>query len=86
MLLLVLLKGIDSLNVTSATNSVTNVFFSVGGEQDLTPFIGAWRQMPIVDSEWNKDKQREEYVVTSRYGLKLYRPENLFTILSDKVI
>lgn len=79
----------DSQGVTrvvSAANSVTNVFFSVGGEQDLTPFIGAWRQMPIVDSEWNKDKQREEYVVTSRYGLKLYRPENLFTLLSDKVI
>jgi len=78
-------ETIGGLDV-SATNSVTNVFFSVGGEQDLTPFIGAWRQMPIVDSEWNKDKQREEYVVTSRYGLKLYRPENLFTILSDKVI
>jgi hypothetical protein len=75
-----------AVRTTSAANSVTNVFFSVGGEQDLTPFIGAWRQMPIVDSEWNKDKQREEYVVTSRYGLKLYRPENLFTILSDKVI
>jgi len=33
--------------------------------------------------EYNKDLQREEYVTTCRYGFKLYRPENLVTVLSD---
>ena len=46
-------------------------------------WVGAWRQMPKVDGEFNKDFQREEYVTTARYGVKIYRPENLVTILSD---
>ena len=39
--------------------------------------------MPNVDSEYNKDFQRDEYVTTARYGVKLFRPENLVTVLSD---
>ena len=58
-----------------------NLFFSAA--PDVLPFIGAWRQAPKVDSEFNKDFQREEYVTTCRYGLALYRPENLVCVLSD---
>lgn len=58
-----------------------NLFFSA--DQSVLPFMGAWRQMPKVDGEFNKDFQREEYVVTCRYGLKVYRPENLVVVLSD---
>jgi hypothetical protein len=58
-----------------------NMFFSAAG--DVLPFIGAWRQMPTVDSEYNKDKQRDEYVTTARYGVALYRPENLCVVLTD---
>jgi len=58
-----------------------NMFFSAA--PDVLPFIGAWRQMPQVDSDYNKDYQRDEYVVTARWGSKLYRPENLVVILSD---
>jgi hypothetical protein len=65
---------------TAPAGSVANLFFSAAS--DLKPFIGAWRQMPKVDSEWNKDRQREEYVTTARYGIKLYRPENFITVLS----
>ena len=59
-----------------------NVFMSAAST-DILPFMGAMRQMPEVDSDYNKDKQREEYVTTSRYGLKVYRPENLVCVLSD---
>ena len=59
-----------------------NIFFSAAGG-DIMPFISAWRQMPKVDSEYNKDFQREEYVTTCRYGKALYRPENLVVVLSD---
>jgi len=52
-----------------------NMFFSASGES--VPFVGAFRQMPKVDSEFNKDFQREEYVTTARYGVKLFRPEAL---------
>jgi hypothetical protein len=27
--------------------------------------------------------QREEYVTTARWGLKLYRPENLCVVITD---
>jgi len=67
--------------VASGANAVANLFFSASA--DVLPFVGAWRQMPKVDGEYNKDFQREEYVTTCRYGLKLYRPENFVTVLSD---
>jgi len=66
----------------SAANSVQNCFMSLAGG-DSGPFVGAWRQEPTVESEYNKDMQREEYLTIARYGLKLYRPENLVVILSD---
>jgi|TARA_R110002012_G_C11664243_1_gene612514 hypothetical protein len=66
--------------ITTAAGKA-NMFFSAAA--DVLPFIGAWRQMPKVDSEFNKDKQRDEYVVTARYGVKLFRPENLVCVLSD---
>lgn len=71
-------ETIDS--VASGTDAVCNLFFSASS--DILPFVGAWRQMPKVDGEYNKDFQREEYVTTCRYGLKLFRPENFITVLS----
>jgi hypothetical protein len=67
--------------VASGANAVSNLFFSA--TPDVLPFVGAWRQMPKVDGEYNKDFQREEFVTTARYGLKIYRPENLVTVLSQ---
>lgn len=71
----------ETITLTTAAG-VANIFFSASGS-DLLPFMGAWRQMPEVDSEYNKDFQREEYVTTCRYGLKVYRPENLVVVLTD---
>lgn len=68
-------------SVVSGANAVCNLFFSAAA--DVLPFIGAWRQMPKVDADYNKDFQREEYVTTCRYDTKIYRPENLITVLSD---
>lgn len=59
----------------TVTNGKAALFFSA--TNDILPFVGAWAQMPVVESEYNKDFQREEYVTTARYGVKLYRPENL---------
>jgi hypothetical protein len=67
--------------VASGANCVGNLFFSAAS--DVLPFVGAWRQMPKVDGEYNKDFQREEYVTTCRYGVKIFRPENFITVLSD---
>lgn len=69
---------------TTGSTARANLFFSAA--PDVLPFIGSIRQEPRVESDYEKDLQREEYVTTCRYGFKLYRPENLVTILSDRVI
>lgn len=61
-------------------NGKANLFFSA--DASVTPFVGAWRQMPEVDYEYNKDFQRHEYLTTARYGVKLYRPENMVRVAS----
>jgi hypothetical protein len=38
--------------------------------------------MPEVDYEYSKDFQRHEYVTTARYGVKLYRPENMVRVIT----
>jgi hypothetical protein len=65
----------------SSTNGKVNLFFSAS--PTVNPFVGAWRQMPEVDYEYNKDFQRHEFVTTGRYGVKLYRPENMVRIVSN---
>lgn len=71
----------ETITLTTAAGKA-NVFFSASSP-DLLPFMGAMRQMPEVDGEYNKDRQREEYVTTARYGLKVFRPENLVCVLCD---
>ena len=73
---------IDSVSVPASP--VTNIFMSVGG--DLTPFVGAYRQLPRVEYERNKDLRRDEYVMNARFGLKLYRPECLVGVITKSTI
>lgn len=67
---------------TANAGAVANLFFSAAPGMEK-PFIGAMRQAPKVDGEYNKDFQREEYVTTARWGVKLYRNENFVTVLSE---
>jgi len=71
----------ETINSVTAAAGVNNLFFSAAPE--VLPIIGAVRQAPKVDSEYNKDFQREEYVTTCRYDFKLYRPENMVVVLTD---
>ena len=71
----------ETVDSNAVTNGVANYFFSAA--PDVLPFVGSVRQAPKVDSEYNKDLQREEYVTTCRYGFKLFRPENLVTVITD---
>jgi hypothetical protein len=71
----------ETIDSVSVTNGAANLFFSA--DSAVTPFVGQIRQAPTVESEYNKDFQREEYVVTCRYGFDLFRPENLVTVISD---
>lgn len=75
------LNEADGTTSTAVTDAKANLFFSAAS--GVQPFIGAWRQMPEVEAEWKKDLQRTEFITTARYGLKLYRPENLFVIVAE---
>lgn len=66
----------------SVTNGVANYFFSAT-PGDTMPWVGAFRQHPTVYSEFNKDLQQEEYLTIAEWGFKLYRPENMVTILTN---
>jgi len=70
----------STTNDFSTTAGKANYFFSAAG--DVLPWKAAWRQTPTVESEYNKDYQRTEIVTTARYGAKLYRPENMVTIVN----
>ena len=69
-------------SVSSGANGVANFFFSAL-PGDTCPWIGAFRQMPTVYSEFNKDLQQDEYLTITEYGFKLYRPENMVTIITS---
>lgn len=74
----------ETVNSQAITSGVANMFFSV--KSDILPFVGAWRETPNVESYRNVHKKRDEYVITCRYGLKLYRPENLVVVLSKQAV
>ncbi len=71
-------ETIDS--VASGTNAVCNLFFAA--DMAHAPWIGAWGQMPKVDTKYEPSLQEEQYFVTARYGAKLYYPENFVTVLT----
>lgn len=71
----------ETIGARTTTVGVANLFFSAA--PDVVPFVGSVRQPPKVDSEFNKDLQREEYVTTARYGFKLFRPENMVVVITD---
>lgn len=79
-----LLTRDGSAGTAMSSNGVANLFFSTEG--DANPFVGAWRQTPEVDYEYNKDYQRHEYVTTARYGVKKYRQEGIVTVITNQSV
>jgi hypothetical protein len=67
---------------TAPAGSVANVFMSVLDDQHK-PIMAAWRQMPSVEGERNKDLARNEFVTRCRFGFGRQRPETLGVILTS---
>lgn len=74
-------KASETIDAVTVAAGVNNLFFSA--EPDVLPTIMQMRQPPKVDSSYNKDYQRDEYVTTARWGVKLYRPENMVCVITD---
>lgn len=71
----------EQIGSPTSAAGVNNLFFSAASE--VLPIVGVVRQSPEVDSEYNKDFQREEYVTTCRYDFKTFRPENIVVVVTD---
>lgn len=71
----------ETISAVTVSTGVPNYFFSAA-PGDTLPIVGAFRQMPTVYSEFNKDLQQEEYLTVTEYGFKLYRPENMVSVLT----
>lgn len=71
----------ETIGGRTTAAGVANLFFSAA--PDARPYIAAVREQPHIDSDYNKDWQREEHVATCRYGFGLYRPEAQVVILTD---
>ena len=61
---------------TTIAAGVANLFMCVL-DDTTKPIMGAWRQMPAVEGERNKDLARDEFVTRSRFGFGAQRVESL---------
>lgn len=74
--------GDFSDGTNSVTGAVANIAMCVLDDQ-CKPVMGAWRRMPKVEGERNKDLRRDEFVVTARYGLGVQRLDTLGVIITS---
>lgn len=61
---------------TSVTGAVANIFMCIL-DDNTKPIMKAWRRLPKVEGERNKDRARDEFVVRSRWGFGPQRVDTL---------
>ena len=76
--------GSFSDGTTSVTNAVANVFMSVA-DDNTKPIMAAWRRMPKVEGERNKDLRRDEFVTSARWGFGTQRVDTLGIVITSAV-
>ena len=79
------LRDYSGAGTGSTAGDRANLFFSVA-DAETSPFVGAWRRNPEVESWRDHGKKTEYHQLTARFGLDLYRPESLLTILSSETL
>jgi len=76
--------GTFSDGTTSVSNAVANIAMCILDDQ-TKPIMAAWRRMPKVEGERNKDFARDEYVVRARWGFGAQRVDTLGVIITSAV-
>ena len=69
---------------TTVTNGVANVFMCVA-DDNTKPIMAAWRRMPRVEGERNKDLRRDEFVTSARWGFGTQRVDTLGILITSAV-
>jgi len=75
-------QGTFSDGTDSVSNGVANIFMSVA-DDNTKPVMGAWRRMPRIEGERNKDLRRDEYVTSARWGFGVQRVDTLGVIATS---
>lgn len=76
--------GTFSDGTTSVTSGVANVFMCVA-DDNTKPIMHAWRRMPKVEGERNKDLRRDEFVTSARWGFGTQRVDTLGILITSAV-
>lgn len=74
--------GTFSDGTTSVTGGVANIFMCVL-DDNTKPIMAAWRRMPKVESERNKDRARDEFVTRCRWGMGPQRVDTLGVLITS---
>lgn len=61
--------------------TVANIFQCVA-DDNCKPIMMAWRRMPRVEGERNKDRRRDEFVTSARFGFGAQRADTLGILLT----
>lgn len=78
-------KGSFSDGTTTVATGVANIFMSIA-DDNTKPVMQAWRRMPKIESERNKDLRRQEFVTTSRYGFGIKRLDTLGVLITNALV
>ena len=77
-----LAKGSGGDGTTTIATGVANVFMSLA-DDNTKPIMAAWRRMPRVESERNKDLRRDEFTHSARWGFGTQRVDTLGILITD---
>jgi hypothetical protein len=69
---------------TAVANGVANLFMCVADDQ-TKPLMAAWRRMPKVEGERNKDLRRDEFTTSCRWGMGPQRVDTLGVVVTSAV-
>lgn len=75
-------KGSFSDGTTTVAAGVANIFMSVA-DDNTKPIMAAWRRMPKVEGERNKDLRRDEFVTSARWGFGTQRVDTLGVVITS---
>lgn len=72
----------ETIDGNTVTAGKANIFMCIADDQ-TKPIMVAWRQMPMVEGERNKDLRRDEFVQTARFGMGAQRVDTLGVIVAS---
>ena len=72
----------ETIDGNTVTDGKANIFMCIADDQ-TKPVMVAWRQMPKVEGERNKDLQRDEFLTTARFGMGAQRVDTLGVIVAS---